>query len=49
MCTDVPLGVNPLSRWLENVSSTGTFIKSKDATWTNEHALIPSGWTVQTA
>ena len=49
MFTDVPLGVNPLSRWLINVSATGTFIKSKDATWTNEQALIPSGWTVQTA
>ena len=49
MFTDVPLGVNPLSSWLNNVSATGTFIKSKDAIWTNEHALIPSGWTVQTA
>ena len=35
--------------WLYNVSSTGTFIKSKDATWTNDAAGIPSGWTVQTA
>ena len=33
--------------WLKNVSSTGTFIKSKDATWTNEQAGIPTGWTVQ--
>ena len=49
MFTDVPVGVNPLSSWLNNVSATGTFIKSKDAIWTNEHALIPSGWTVQTA
>ena len=49
MFTDVPLGVNPLSSWLNNVSATGTFIKSKDATWTNTDALIPSGWTVQTA
>ena len=48
MFTDVPLGVNPLSRWLNTVSATGTFIKSKDAIWTNEHALIPEGWTVQT-
>lgn len=36
-----------LDRWLSNVSPTGTFIKSKDATWTNEQAGIPSGWTVQ--
>ena len=35
--------------WLGNVSSTGTFIKNKDATWTNEQAGIPTGWTVQTA
>ena len=35
-----------LSNWLVNVSSTGTFIKSKDATWTNEQVKIPAGWTV---
>ena len=38
-----------LSAWLYNVSPTGTFIKSKDATWTNSGAKIPTGWTVQTA
>ena len=38
-----------LSSWLENVSNTGTFIKNKDATWSNKDAKIPSGWTVQTA
>ena len=37
------------SDWLNNVSSTGTFVKSKDATWTNDKAGIPTGWTVQTA
>ena len=37
-----------LTSWLSSVSPNGTFIKSKDATWTNELALIPSGWTVQT-
>ena len=35
------------SAWLNNVSSTGTFVKSKDATWTNDEVGIPSGWTVQ--
>ena len=35
--------------WLSGVSPTGTFIKSKDATWSNTDAGIPSGWTVQTA
>ena len=33
--------------WLNSVSPTGTFIKNKDATWTNTQAGIPSGWTVQ--
>ena len=36
-----------INNWLANVSSTGTFIKSKDATWTNTDAGIPEGWTVQ--
>ena len=36
-----------VEHWLNNVSPTGTFIKSKDATWTNEQAGIPTGWTVQ--
>ena len=36
--------------WVANVSKTGTFVKSKDATW-NEDGIngIPTGWTVQTA
>ena len=38
-----------IGNWLNGVSSTGTFVKSKDATWTKEQAGIPSGWTVQTA
>ena len=35
--------------WVSRVSSTGTFIKNKNATWnvTGVHG-IPSGWTVQT-
>ena len=37
-----------IGNWLNGVSSTGTFIKSKDATWTKEQAGIPSGWTVET-
>ena len=49
MFTEIPVGVSPASGWLINVSATGTFIKSKDATWANEQAGIPSGWTVQTA
>ena len=36
--------------WVKGVSSTGTFVKSKDATW-NVTGVdgIPSGWVVQTA
>ena len=38
-----------LQQWLKNVSPTGTFVKNKDATWSNTDAGIPTGWTVQTA
>ena len=38
-----------LEYWLNDVSTTGTFIKNKKATWSNKDAKIPSGWTVQTA
>lgn len=37
-----------LQQWLDNVSSTGTFVKSTNATWSNTDAGIPSGWTVET-
>ena len=46
MFTDIS-AQNCLTNWLNSVSTTGTFIKSKDATWTNEQAGIPTGWTVQ--
>ena len=36
-----------LANWLYKVSTTGTFVKNKDATWNNIDAKIPSGWTVQ--
>ena len=36
-----------LENWLINVSQTGTFVKNAAATWTNEQAGIPTGWTVQ--
>ena len=45
--TGDPNKLSSLTGWLDNVSPTGTFIKSKDATWTNEQAKIPTGWTVQ--
>ena len=47
MFTSASVSTYSLNLWLYNVSPTGTFIKSKDATWTNEQAGIPTGWTVQ--
>ena len=32
--------------WLENVASTGTFLKDANATWTTGNSGIPTGWTV---
>ena len=32
--------------WVNRVSSTGTFIKHPDATWSTGYNGIPSGWTV---
>ena len=48
MFTDVP-NENCIGDWLLEVSPTGTFVKNSAATWTNEQAGIPTGWTVQTA
>jgi len=36
------------ANWLRNVKSTGTFVKSSQATWDNVDAGIPSYWTVIT-
>lgn len=33
--------------WVNDVGSTGTFVKSVDATW-SESGVVPSGWTVIT-
>lgn len=36
-----------LSRWVHGVPTTGTFVKSKDATWNvRGESGIPDGWTV---
>lgn len=48
MFTTDPTSGTYLTNWLNSVSSTGTFVKSKDATWTKEQAGIPTGWTVET-
>ena len=38
-----------LDYWVDGVSSTGTFVKSKDATWdVRGENGIPNGWTVKT-
>ena len=37
------------SNWVNNVSSTGTFIKAPNATWSTGTSGIPTGWTVQDA
>lgn len=37
------------SSWLNNVSSTGTFVKASNVTWPTGTSGIPSGWTVQNA
>ena len=35
--------------WLENVSEEGTFVMNSAAEWdTDDKAVVPSGWTVQT-
>ena len=48
MFTADPSQIDFLGEWLSGVSSTGTFVKNSAATWTNEQAGIPTGWTVQT-
>ena len=35
--------------WLKFVASNGTFVKNKDATWSDGANGIPSGWDVQNA
>ena len=48
MFTTYQTGGSYLQFWLDGVSPTGTFVKNSAATWTNEQAEIPTGWTVQT-
>lgn len=51
MFTDIPSGTGNLTfgQWLSGVAATGTFVKSKDATWADDDATvgIPSGWTIE--
>ena len=48
MATDISAS-NCLSEWVNNVASTGTFVKNSAATWNNTSSRIPGGWTVETA
>ena len=34
--------------WLDGVSSTGTFVKAPNATWTKDNVGIPDGWNLVT-
>lgn len=36
-----------MHKWLDGVSTTGTFVKSVNATWDTE-GIVPEGWTVVT-
>ena len=49
MYREIMIAEECLTDWLTEVSPTGIFIKSKDATQTNEDAKIPTSWTVETA
>ena len=40
---------NNLYNWTYNVSSSGTFVKNANATWSTGVDGIPSGWTVEDA
>ena len=35
--------------WVNNVASSGTFVKHPDATWSTGESGIPTGWTVENA
>ena len=47
LATDISAS-NCLSSWVSNVSSTGTFVKNKNATWNVTGVSgVPNGWTIQ--
>ena len=46
LATDIS-ATDCLGSWVDGVSETGTFVKSKDATW-DESGVVPEGWTVET-
>lgn len=47
LATDIS-AFNCLYNWVRDVASTGTFVKSKDATWdVTGYSGVPSGWTIK--
>ena len=48
LATDISTN-NYTQGWVQNVASTGTFVKKPNATWTTGDNGIPTGWTVQDA
>lgn len=42
----IDISVRDVAAWVYNVSPTGTFVKSKDATW-DESIIVPEGWAVE--
>jgi hypothetical protein len=48
-CLATSFGQSSTSGWLNYASSTGTFVKHQNATWSTGGSGIPSGWTVQDA
>ena len=48
-CLATTFGNGSTYRWVQGVSSTGTFVKDTNTTWSTGTSGIPSGWTVQNA
>ena len=46
-CLAVDLAENTTSRWLEDASSTGTFIKAAGVEWPRGTNGIPDNWTIE--
>lgn len=47
LATDIS-ATNCLNNWLQNVSSTGTFIQTEGVTWPRGKSGIPDNWTIET-
>lgn len=42
------IGSNSIYQWVQGVSSSGTFVKNTNATWTTTGASgVPTGWTIE--